>query len=220
MGGQPSGASFGIVGVNDGLAGTENPCLSAELAWAATLSYHSPVKVYVNTADPGNGVADWPTTNPSGTKNPYGACKDVTRQGASVGADSQACAWAYGYNKAVQDVGWVPSPSSDHWWLDVETDNSWQSGKRLDLNEAVLDGMLAELPAHQVGVYSTSYQWNEIVGSTLDSHSRALGALAQWIPTGASSASTSDCSSLTKFTTGSIEYVQYTTDYDYDIACT
>jgi len=33
LGSQPSGASFGIVGVNDGLAGTENPCLSAELGW-------------------------------------------------------------------------------------------------------------------------------------------------------------------------------------------
>ncbi len=215
----PSGASFGIVGVNDGLAGTKNPCLSAELGWENTLTYHSPVQVYVNTADPGNGVADWPTRNPSGLVNPYGSCTDATSGGDLVGANSRARAWDYGYDKAIQDVGWVSSSSSVHWWLDVETDNTWQS-KKSDLNEADLDGMLAALPVRNVGVFSTSYQWGKIVGSSLDTHSHALGALPEWIPSGAKSAGTSDCTSLPKFTTGAVKYVQYTTSYDYDIACT
>jgi hypothetical protein len=220
LGSQPSGASFGIVGANDGLAGTENPCLSAELGWENSLSYHSPVQVYVNTADPGNGVADWPTQNPSGPVNPYGSCTDVTRRGDLVGADSRACAWDYGYNKAIQDLGWVSSSSVVRWWLDVETDNTWQSGKKSDLNEAELDGMLTALPVRTVGVFSTSSQWGQIVGPSLDSHSHALGALPEWIPSGANSASASDCTSLPAFTTGAVKYVQYATSFDYDIACT
>jgi hypothetical protein len=220
LGSEPSGASFGIVGVNDGLAGTENPCLSAALGWESHLTYHSPALVYVNTADPGNSVADWPAQNPSGPVNPYGSCSDVSRHGKLVGADSKACAWDYGYNKAIQDVGWVSSSSTVHWWLDVETESSWQSGKGADLNEADLDGMLAALPAHTVGVFSTSYQWGQIVGPSLDSHSHALGTLPEWIPSGADSATTADCSTLPTFTTGTVEFVQYTTSSDYDIACT
>ncbi len=220
LGSQPSGASFGIVGVNDGLAGTENPCLSAELGWEDSLTYHAPVQVYVNTADPGNGVADWPTQNPAGSANPYGSCTDVTRSGHLVGANSRACAWDYGYNKAIQDLGWVSSSSTDHWWLDVEIDNTWQHKKLLGLNEADLDGMVAALPVHTVGVYSTSDQWGKIVGGSLDSHSHALGALPEWIPSGAISPGAGDCTSLPAFTTGAVKFVQYTTSFNYDIACT
>jgi hypothetical protein len=225
LAGEPSGASFGIVGVNDGLPGTKNPCLSAELSWEGRLAYNSPVQVHVNTADPGNEVdgtiiPDWPTKNPSGVTNPYGACKDVKLKGTKVGANSRACAWAYGYAKAKQDVGWVPTPRSDQWWLDVEIDNTWMTGSNLPMNQAVLDGMVAVLRAHLVGLYSTSYQWGQIVGSSLAAHSHALKRLPQWIPSGASSATTSDCSSLPTFTTGAVEYVQYTTSYDYDLACT
>jgi hypothetical protein len=220
LGSPPSGASFGIVGVNDGLAGTENPCLSAELSWEASLTYRSPVQVYVNTADPGNGVPDWPTENPSGPVNPYGTCSDVTRSGAVVGGNTRACAWAYGYDKATQDLGWVATSSSVHWWLDVEVDNSWQSGKKLGLNEADIDGMVAAFPTRTVGVFSTSAQWSQIVGTSLDTHSHMLGTLPEWIPTGANTASTSDCTSLPAFTTGAVKYVQFTTSDDYDIACT
>ena len=151
----PTGAQFGIVGVNDGLANTLNPCLglpaanptpaASELAWAVSTSASGAgqpaASLYVNTADPGNVVqgtpiADWPR---SGT-TPDGLCAPLT--GTAMGQDSMACAWEYGYRKAAQDALWltaaaiavdragppmpVPSaPSAYPWWLDVETANSW-----------------------------------------------------------------------------------------------
>jgi hypothetical protein len=54
--------SFGIVGVNNGRPGAPNPCLGTELGWANGLTTQAP-QLYVNTADPGNTVADWPTGN-------------------------------------------------------------------------------------------------------------------------------------------------------------
>src|SRR5579875_2051655 len=94
----PSGQAFGIVGVNDGRAGTLNPCLgpysgggpgTSELYWAATTSTglassaggtQPLVALYVNTADPGNTyngqpVADWPTSNSGGEPTPTGPAR-------------------------------------------------------------------------------------------------------------------------------------------------
>src|ERR1700676_1018822 len=99
----PSGRAFGIVGVNDGLANTTNPCLAREITWAQGSSgttSQPKAALYVNTADPGNlGVADWPANNndPVTGKpvaDPYGTC---------AGADNQACAWQYGWNMADLD---------------------------------------------------------------------------------------------------------------------
>ena len=63
----PSSHAFGIVGVNDGIANTTNPCFSSELAWAASstgTTSQPKASLYVNTANPGNlGVADWPANN-------------------------------------------------------------------------------------------------------------------------------------------------------------
>jgi hypothetical protein len=60
----PSGQAFGLVGVNDGLANTTNPCLATEIVWAQTSSgttSQPKASLYANTANPGNlGVADWP----------------------------------------------------------------------------------------------------------------------------------------------------------------
>jgi hypothetical protein len=110
----------------------------------------------------------------------------------------------------------------------VETGNSWQSRKNIDMNEAVLDGMVAALPSGQTGVYSTHYQWTTITG-TLDSYSQgALGSLPQWIPTGTplpgTSSEAANCKSYPKVTSGPLVYMQYSgtyngTSYDYDYTC-
>jgi len=50
----PKSPAFTVVGVNNGLANTTNPCLATELAWAeksAGGTGQPPVKLYVNTAD-------------------------------------------------------------------------------------------------------------------------------------------------------------------------
>jgi hypothetical protein len=173
----PSGQGFGIVGVNDGVPDSLNPCFGtstsypsdtdSELYWAVeTSSGPAPnVALYVNTGDPGdvyNGsvVTDWPTTGtaPYG----YGDCTTttvMTSSGpASAGADSTACAWLYGAEAGNADLTWLASAASSvglsgaassyPWWLDVETANLWQQGAAGQaMNIAVLQGMEAALAA-------------------------------------------------------------------------
>lgn len=234
----PSGQAFGIVGVNDGLANTLNPCLgpynggarsTSELTWAWGSSGASKlplVALYVNTADPGPGVADWPTVNTS----PTGA----DRYGTCDGSDSPACAWEYGWERATQDIAWLSAaataagvrsaPSDYPWWLDVETANSWETGARgLANNVADLQGMVAALQAAgapgsvSVGVYSTSYQWGVITGGSMDG---TLGGLDDWIPGARRQSSAKSNCSLPSFTGGVVTITQwFSNPYDSDWAC-
>ncbi|MHB1592626.1 MAG: hypothetical protein ACYCO9_11350 [Streptosporangiaceae bacterium] len=256
----PGGQAFGIVGLNGGLANDLNPCLgpsstypatSTELYWAVASSTGAvaaqpKASLYLNTADPGdvyNGspISDWPT---SGT-TPYGSCTTTTVTTSSgsytVGQNSPACAWQYGYDKASMDVSWlasaasaidaqgppavtVPGTASAYpWWLDVETANTWQTGTYGQaMNVADVEGMVAALRsagATTIGVYSTSAQWSQITGSAISSTS-SLNGLPDWIP-GArtSSAATSNCGQ-TSFTGGTITLTQWISrSVDYDHFC-
>jgi hypothetical protein len=64
---KPKRQAFGIVGVNEGLANTTNPCLATEIAWALNSSgtaKRSKASFYLNTANPSHhGAADWPVNN-------------------------------------------------------------------------------------------------------------------------------------------------------------
>jgi hypothetical protein len=130
----PKGQTFAIVGVNNGLANTTNPCLATELSWAGTSKGGTAqplVAVYVNTANPGTAGAWWPSSNTYGgttVANPYGQCTS-----GSVGA---ACSYMYGYAKAYDDanIRGVSNPASYTWWLDVE------SGKRVGVCVVVAGG--------------------------------------------------------------------------------
>lgn len=260
----PKAPAFGIAGLNGGLPNDQNPCFGpsssypsyaqSELYWAvaAATGDRAPTgpqpptaSIYVNTADPGDvyshaPVADWPT---SGTAPaPYGTCTDVTYRvrgtTRTIGADSPACAWVYGNEKATQDLTWlrqaasaidaqagtpaVPvTPSAYPWWLDVEVGNTWQSGSSgVAMNVADLQGVVVALEAAgaSVGVYSTSSQWAQIAGTTTTA-TQGLYGLADWIP-GASSLSgaTANCG-LASFTGGPVELTQWTATYDEDHVC-
>lgn len=232
-GNYPSGQAFGIVGVTGGLANTTNPCLSSELTWANSSvggTNQAKVQLYVNTANPaGLGTASWPTSNtdPIGntTSNPYGTCD---------GSNSLACAWQYGWNRAVEDVqirflpaaqsaGISTDPASYPWWLDVETANSWLTGSAFafESNVADLEGMVTYFQSRgvKVGVYSTGYQWGEIVG-TLNPNSN-LNGLDSWLAGARRLASAkSNCSLAPLTPTGRVSITQYVTNtFDYDYSC-
>lgn len=258
----PGAPAFGIVGVNDGLANTLNPCLGpsstypsyaqSELYWAVASSTgvttQPKASLYVNTADPGNIyngtlIADWPTSSLS--IDPYGSCNTTTvttstGATATVGENSPACAWQYGYNRAAQDIAWLysaatainsqessvnvsDSASSYTWWLDVETANTWQSGTSGQaMNVAVLQGMDHEISvgpiAVKVGAYSTSSQWNQITGGTT-STSDSLYGIPNWIPGARTlSGARSNCG-LTSFTGGKVSVTQWFSKPDGDFAC-
>ncbi len=247
----PSSAAFAIVGLNGGLANDYNSCLSAELTYAQTLtgtpglagaSGQPPAQLYVNTADPGNTVSDWPygssgaglgnyasQQNATGT-TPYGSCTSYQA--------SPACAYVYGYDMVagvnstiIGDVKYLSGQTtfgagSFRWWLDVETQNSWVSNT--EMNVADLQGMVAALgyagvASSQVGVYSTASQWNTITGTPTAaaySVSNTLWGLNEWV-TGArgQSGAESNCRQ-TPFTGGKIVVSQwFSHPYDGDYSC-
>lgn len=221
----PSGQAFGIVGVNGGNAATTNPCLADQLKWAnkSTGGTAQPnIQLYVNTANPGEVISEvktWPTNNTDKTgfttANPHGMCD---------GTNSLACSWQYGWNRAVEanidrfapaakTAGISQLASSYTWWLDVETMNTWQvsSADALARNTATLEAMTAYFTSKgaHVGLYSTAYQWNEIVGSTVSSTSN-LNGLPNWRPSGASLANAKANCNVPPLTTGGyISLTQY-----------
>jgi hypothetical protein len=251
-GSYPAGQTFGIVGLNHGLANNLNSCLASELSWAAMSTGNSlptgfsTAALYVNTADPGSVVpvvGDWPNNNvdPSGVSespgstnhDPYGSC---------TGSNDQACAWQYGWNRAIQDMLWLIAsptsagvsnrPSTYGWWLDVETANTWESGSGLANNVADLRGMVAALKntvekasgvqlggATSVGIYSTSYQWGQITSNSAAGYSALVG-LPDWIPGARTlSGAQSNCST-SGFTTAKPTITQwFGRPYDGDFAC-
>jgi hypothetical protein len=225
----PTTQAFGIVGVNGGLANTTNPCLKDQLIWASKSlggTVQEPLQLYVNTANPGGlNTESWPKA--STPENPHGACD---------GSDSIACAWQYGWNRAVEDVrdrfqpaaiqaGINPSPAAYIWWLDVETENTWKlSGSTFDTqsNVADLEGMTAYFKSvgGRVGIYSTGYQWGQIVGSSVSEGSN-LNGLDNWRPGGASQSTAQQaCSAVPLTTGGRVVMTQFVSkNLDYDLSC-
>ena len=214
----PKGQTFGIVGVNGGLANNNNPCFASQLLWAQQSkggTGQDNAALYVNTANPGLAGTWWPDSNDYGGStiaNPYGTCDH---------ADSRACAYIYGYAKAYDDatIRGVDTPSSYVWWLDVETINSWESNKVA--NAADLEGMTAYFQSigARVGLYSTSYQWGKIVG-TVDANSD-LNYLQSWIPGARNQSSAQANCSVAPLTTGSpVTLTQFIANrLDYNFSC-
>ena len=195
----PKDHAFAIVGVNGGLANTTNPCLTDQLIWATQAiggTQQEKIQLYVNTANPGGlNTVSWPRSDVdvagNTPTNPYGSCD---------GSDSLDCAWLYGWNRALEDIrdrfapavaqtDLGPSPSPYIRWLDVETENTWKLGETefdYKSNVAVLEGMTAyfNYANVRVGLYSTDYQWGQIVGNQVSTSSN-LNGLPNWRPGGA-----------------------------------
>ncbi len=230
----PRGQAFGIVGVNGGVASNTNPCLAEQLRWAHTSTGESVGQVrsqlYVNTGNPHDStISGWPDNNadPSGriTKNPHGICD---------GSVTRACAWQYGWNRAVEAVEqrFKPAarsafvsdnPRSYMWWLDVETMNSWETGSTEGLanNTAVLEAMASYYKDRQIrlGIYSTSHQLGKIVG-TLDRRS-ILHSLDSWLAGGENpTIAARKCGDSPLVRGGRVVMVQYIKDgFDFNYSC-
>jgi len=167
----PANPAFGIVGVNRGIVFNANPCLGtgagpSQLAWAGKRA-----ELYANTGNPGPRLSSrWPI----GQVTP--------KRCSAQDPDTAKCAYDYGWNAAADSyatavkayiaLGWAAAgstrtPVDNHWWLDVETANSWRSN--VTLNIAALRGAVAYLEsvgAASVGFYSAPFMWDEITGAT------------------------------------------------------
>ena len=224
----PEDHAFGIVGVNGGLATRENRCLVEQLEWAAgasgAVSAQPELQLYVNTANPGQ-VRDQVTTWPSSGDSPYGECD---------GTNSLACSWVYGKTRALVTVhaffrpaaraaGVPEDPAAHRWWLDVETMNTWQSGSpaALDRNRAALEGMatLLDSVGAEVGIYSTGWQWQRIVGTV--GPDSVLYRLDSWLAGAVSREGALDnCAEPPLTAGGDVVLTQYVSaDLDHDVSC-
>lgn len=167
----PSNGDFAIVGVNGGRVYSPNPCLGAgddpsQLAWAGRDAI-----LYANTGNPGPELSRyWPLG------------QTFPRVCSADDPDTADCAYDYGWNAAADSyanavaayvsLGWADAeatrtPVANHWWLDVETANSWRDDATL--NVAALQGavdFLESMEVASVGFYSAPHMWQEITGGT------------------------------------------------------
>jgi hypothetical protein len=229
----PTDQAFGIVGVNDGLANSTNPCFAQELAWARSAkggTSQPKAQLYVNTANPGQAFRDdpelsrasWPTSNRDPDGGPvavparYGSCV-----GGTAGLTSAGCSYVYGWNRAYEDVHDRNVPSGSwRWWLDAETDGSWQSDQ--SLNRATLEGMtdLFRSTGGSVGLYSSPSEWSKLFG-TVPSNS-SLYRLPTWRASGVVplASAQAGCAASPFTAGGRTEIVQYVAgSQDFDVSC-
>ena len=214
----PTKIPFAVIGVNGGSANNSNPCFSSEYNSAFLLSGKTDqphVSVYVNTGNPALAGAWWPSSDhtQTGTSvvNPNGACENL------AGA---ACAYVYGYSMAQADYRRVKTdlvqiPSM--WWLDVETSNTWQAD--VVANAASLAGMVDYFESKQldVGLYSTSYQWNKIAGVTPATSN--LAGLPSWLAGTTYFRAPAACERSPLTPNGRVAMVQYVMHLDNDYSC-
>jgi hypothetical protein len=203
----PEPIGFAIVGVNGGRVYKPNPCLAAQLAWAGPGS-----DLYMNTANPGPGNSEfWP----SGQERPRECDTDAT-----PGPGTPDCAYLYGWNAAADsyrlalaayvELGWTDAaeerlPGDITWWLDVETANSWQHDR--SLNVAALRGVvdfLESMKVEEVGFYSTPLLWLRVTGST-----DAFAAYPAWHAGAHSREEAEERCAHDAFTGGELRFVQW-----------
>jgi hypothetical protein len=214
----PANLPFAIIGLNGGVASNSNPCFLSEYNSALLLAGTTEqphAAIYVNTGDPALAGLWWPSSDQtqSGTAvdNPDGPCVHL------AGA---ACAYVYGYSMAEADYRRAHSvlkrvPSE--WWLDVETSNTWQAD--VGANAADLTGMVDYFQSKglSIGIYSTSYQWGIIAGST--EPASPLGGLASGLAGASMGGSPIDCELPPLTPNGRVAMIQYVTNLDNDYSC-
>lgn len=214
----PAPIGFSVIGVNGGRVYRANPCLADQLAWAGRGA-----DFYINTANPGPDRSQfWP----SGQDAPL-ACDTRT----NPGPETRACAYLYGWNAAADSyatalaayvsLGWADDdaeriPDEATWWLDVETANSWQRDRTL--NVAALRGAvdyLESMDVAEVGFYSTPLLWWRVTAGTdaFDDH-------PAWHAGAHSQREAEDRCAGRSFTGGELRLVQWVEDgIDTNVRC-
>jgi hypothetical protein len=223
------GFAVAVVGVTGGHGFSGNPCLNSEFSWSQQAAL--PNALYVNIDLPS-------AAPPQGATGPAGRCA----------ATNVSCfAYNYGFNNSQYAVNYANARGVDAlvWWLDVETNNNWQTTSRVAstyrtiapatpqtpaayayrtaANAQAIAGAIAGLAASHkvVGAYSTNYQWNLIAGTYAPQ-------VPVWYATADSvSRAPLYCTQAHSFTGGPVWLVQYTIakgapgfGFDGDYACT
>jgi len=186
---------FGIVGVNDGLSYTTNPCFDSEWAWAGAGG-----SVYLNVNSPTGPNTTIDSTGPAGNCAP---------------SDFRCQSYNWGYKSAQQSMDIVRKAGAVPlvWWLDVEIEKAWSSDQAA--NTRVVAGFVDALQQQglTVGIYSTPYQWGVITGG-------ATFGLPLWEAGTPPNDPEQYCQSYKQFAGGQAWLTQYSPgDLDIDTAC-
>jgi hypothetical protein len=194
----PEARAHAIIGVNRGRPFTQNPCLFSEYAWATLADM--PPSLYMNISGALGSTAD------RGNTGPLGDC---------ASDDTPCIAFNYGFNAAQDAYDYANSVDavSQHWWLDVETANSWYSDT--DYNSRAVQGAASflALSGVSVGVYSTNYQWRLLMGDYVPE-------LPTWYATATGYAGAPGyCHNAYNFAGGGIWLIQYWGEFDENYAC-
>jgi hypothetical protein len=222
----------GVLGTNNGISFSRNPCLVTQLAWAKRLA--GPPAFYANTGNPGPARARiWPL----GQSTPR-AC-------SASNPDSLGCAYDYGWNAAWQSYSVAVDAAQRlhrvdrdnargraanvEWWLDIETMNSWRTlddGVSRHAKQSDVAAIAGEVDAlrtigvESVGIYSTRFQWNEITGGHAITQGRFAGVPVWLAGYGSKADAIAGCTDES-FTGGPVQMTQYlgSDGFDADVVC-
>lgn len=216
----PGNVAFGIVGVNDGIVYSPNPCLSEELLWAESSVGGAHGQLYANTANPGPALSSyWPDGRSANGQD----C-------LSTDLDSYACNYLYGWFAAADSYqaavdaynvnlgttsAFTPWPTA--WWLDVETANSWRTdpAKNVAALQGAVDYLLRQTNVTSVGFYSSPAMWDTITGGTA-----AFSGHPSWVAGARTLRGAKANCTAAPFTGGTMAMAQYFSGgFDADLPC-
>lgn len=149
----PADADFMIIGLTDGLAFTENPCLASQEEFART--HGIPAHGYA--------MATFPTAGQLTTYGSAGPFDSATRAGQLRNVGYAEATFAL---ESLDDIGWYPPTI----WIDVEprAAQPWPTGTATAEaeNRMVIEGLMRGLHDANLsyGLYSYTYGWTEITG--------------------------------------------------------
>jgi len=195
----PSGGTYVILGLTHGAGHTVNPCLGAQLQWAK--DHHVMVGAYL--------VPSYPTAKElaRADSGPYGNCgtNDVACRAGNDGSRQAREAL-----NTMRAAG-VPAPMV---WVDVEFRHKYPWSKNQSVNARVVDGVIKRLQSGgvAVGVYTTSYMWQHIVGSYRVN-------LPNWLPAGDGKVADAEAKCRTTGSGGVTWIGQYTRTFDENVTC-
>ncbi len=201
----PEDTEFVVVGLTNGLAFTENPCLAGQFQWVRDRGVRA--QAYA--------MATFPTTAQYTTYGDDGPWPATTRPDRlrNVGYAEGRAAMA-----SVDRVRWRP----ERIWVDVEPRprQPWPSSTAAQRqeNRYVISGLLAALrdAGYPTGIYSYASGWAEITGSW------QLPDVPVWSPAGrlGSPSEAADLCMNRSFSGGPVHITQWTDGtYDYDMTC-
>ena len=149
----PVDADFMIIGLTDGLAFTENPCLASQEEFART--HGIPAHGYA--------MATFPTAGQLTTHGSAGPFDSATRAGRLRNVGYAEATFAL---ESLDDIGWHPPTI----WIDVEprAAQPWPTGTATAEaeNRMVIEGLMRGLHDANLsyGLYSYTFGWTEITG--------------------------------------------------------